>query len=154
MADPEALERRLTGDLATLGDRWTDAELCSDLYRALAGSAVSSDDHAGHVPLSWKRAEELVNTLRERAGREPMPLAGSGGEGEVSPTLPDELRGLGWSTRPRDPSRHDEAHLGSAPQAPPPDHGERRAPVDPGEADWEQRAHADAEAQRRSRGAG
>jgi hypothetical protein len=151
MTDPEALERRLTDDLATLGDRLADADLGSDLYRALAGSALSADDDASHLSLSWKRAEELVNSLRERAGREPMALAASGGEGELSRTVADELRRLGWTARPRDTSRHDEAHVSSPPQPPPADHGERRAPVDPADADWEQRAHEDAEAERRAR---
>jgi hypothetical protein len=151
MTDPDALERQLATDLTLLGDRFVDGEFCTELYRALAGCALSSDAHPGHVSLSWRRAEDLVNTLREGAGREPMTLAQTGGEGDVSSTVAGELRELGWTARPRDPSRHDDAHVGSPADPPPAGHGERRAPVDPAEANWEQRAHADAEAERRRR---
>lgn len=144
----EELERHLTEDLATLGDRFVDEEFCSALYRALAGNALrpASDGESGRLSLSWKRAENLVNELRERAGREPMSLAQTGDEGQVSSTVADELRRLDWTLRPRDTSEHDDAHLASPHDAPPADQGERRAPVDTDETDWEQRAHEEADA--------
>jgi hypothetical protein len=148
MTNHEDLERALANDLATLGDRRVDAAFCSDLYRAIAGNALSSsgDGREGRVALSWQRAEDLVNELRGGVGREPMSLAQTGGEGEVGDTVADELKRLGWTLRPRDTSKHDGAHLASSPDAPPADQGERRAPIDPRDADWEQRAHEEAEA--------
>ena len=148
MTDSEALERHLTTDLATLGDRFIDEEFCGDLYRALAGNALhpERDGQTGRLSLSWRRSEELVNELRERAGRERMLLAQSGGEGQVADTVADELRRLGWILRPRQTSRHDDAHLASAPTPPPPEQGERQAPVGPDETRWEERAHEEADA--------
>lgn len=144
----EELERHLTADLATLGDRFVDEEFCSDLYRALAGNALrpAGDGESGRLSLSWKRAENLVNELRERAGREPMPLAQTGDEGEVSRTIADELRRLDWVLRARDSTEHDDAHLASPHDSPPAGQGERRAPVDAEETSWEQRAHEEADA--------
>ncbi|MDP8907925.1 MAG: hypothetical protein M3N47_02150 [Chloroflexota bacterium] len=148
MTKNEDLERHLTNDLATLGDRLIDAEFCSDLYRAIAGNALSlaSDGQGARLSLSWKRAEDLVNELRRGVGREPMSLAQTGGEGEVDGTVAAELKRLGWKLRPRVTSQHDDAHLGSAPGPPPADQGERRAPLDPDETNWEQRAHEEADA--------
>lgn len=148
MTDPEALEHHLTNDLATLGDRLVDEEFCLQLYRALAGNALSpaSDGHSGRVSLSWRRSEDIVNELRERVGRPPMALAQTGGEGEVSSTVSDELGRLGWILRPRDTSEHDDAHLASAHDPPPAEQGERRAPVGPDETRWEERAHEEADA--------
>jgi hypothetical protein len=147
MTDSEALERDLTNDLATLGDRLVDEQFCGDLYRALAGNALVGADGSGErLSLSWRRAEELVNALRERVDREPMTLAQTGGEGEVSDTVADELRRRGWVLRPRDTSTHDDAHVASPPDPPPPEQGERQAPVGPEETEWEERAHAEADA--------
>lgn len=148
MTDSEALERQLTTDLATLGDRFADEEFCGDLYRALAGNAVlpEGDGQRGRLSLSWRRTEDLVNGLRERAGRERLSLAQTGGEGEVSDTVAGELRRLGWALRPRSTSRHDEDHLASDPDPPPGEQGERRAPVGPDETRWEERAHEEADA--------
>jgi hypothetical protein len=112
-------------------------------------SALSKADRSGQVSLSWQRAEDTVNALRGDSGREPLELAQSGGEGEVSATVAGELRGLGWQARPRNTSRHDDAHVGSPRDAPPADQGERRAPVDPDAADWEERAHEEADAEGR-----
>jgi hypothetical protein len=148
MTNSEALERRLADDLATLGDRLADAEFCSDLYRALAGNALrpTDDGGGGRVSLSWRRAEDLINELRARAGREPMTLAQTGGEGDVGGTVSGELGRLGWALRARDTTEHDDAHLASAADAPPPDRGQRGAPVGPDETEWEPRAHEEADA--------
>ena len=148
MTDTEELERRLTSDLATLGERLADEQFCSDLYRALAGNALSpaGDGQSGRLALSWRRSEDIVNDLRERAGRERMTLAQTGGEGDVSSTVSGELGRLGWTLRARDTSEHDDAHLASAADPPPAEQGERRAPVGPDETRWEERAHEEADA--------
>ena len=146
MSDADIMERELVRDLATLGERFADEQFGADLYRALAGNALAKQDLRGHVSLSWRRAEEIVNSLRAEEGREPLALAQSGDEGAVADTVADELRRLGWHARPRDTTRHDDAHIGSAPSPPPAEQGERRAPVGPDETEWEQRAHEEAEA--------
>lgn len=119
MTDADTLERELVRDLAALGERFADDRFAGDLYRALAGNALSKQDLRGHVSLSWRHAEEIVNDLRAEAGHEPLELAQSGDEGAVAETVADELRRLGWHARPRDTARHDDAHVGSAPGAPP-----------------------------------
>lgn len=91
------------------------------------------DGRRGRLALSWRRAEDLVNGLRQRAGRERLALAQTGGEGEVSDTVAGELRRLGWALRQRPTSRHDDDHLASDPDPPPGEQGERRAPVGPDE---------------------
>jgi hypothetical protein len=75
-------------------------------------------------------------------------LPQSGDEGQPCPRAQKALEQLGWSGRPLDTSRHDDAHVTSPPDPPPPDAGERLAPVDPATANWEQRAHEEAEAER------
>lgn len=146
MTDADTIERELVRDLATLGERFADDHFAADLYRALAGSALSKQDLRGHVSLSWRHAEEIVNSLRAEAGREPLELAQSGDEGAVADTVGDELRRLGWHARPRDTTRHDDAHVGSPASPPPAGHGERRAPAGPLDTDWEQHAHEEADA--------
>lgn len=121
--------------------------MCFDLYRALAGNVWRKEQAGARVSLSWSRAESLVNELRERNGREPLPLVQTGGEGDVSNLVAGELSALGWRPEPPDASHHDEARL-TQPESPPPaDLGERAAPVEP--TDWEQRAHEEAERERR-----
>jgi hypothetical protein len=56
-----------------------------DLYRALANRTWHHEEATGgHVALSWRRAEEVVNDLRATVGAAPLTLAQTGGEGEVS----------------------------------------------------------------------
>jgi hypothetical protein len=142
MSATDTAERRMLDDLATLGDRFTDDEFCTELYRALAGGHLTKDGAA--VAPSWTKAEEIVNGLRAERGREPIALAQTGGEGERSDLVADELERLGWRWRPRDTSTHDSAHVSSPESAPPPDTGERGAPIsDPHE--WERQAHEEAE---------
>src|SRR3954452_2941061 len=102
--ETDRLERELAADLATLGDRFTDERFCVELYRALTNNAWfwRDDPGAGHIALSWTLAERLVNDLRARVGREPLQLAQTGGEGEVSRTVEEELARLGWAHRPLD----------------------------------------------------
>ena len=141
----ETLERALLDDLANVPERFADDEFCSDLYRALASNRWRKDGGpGGHVALSWTRAEAVVNDLRERYGHEPLTLAQTGGEGEVSDLVSGELGRLGWSASPLDTSQHDPSHLSEPESAPPPEQGERQAPVDDSHA-WEREAHAKAD---------
>jgi hypothetical protein len=147
--NPETLETRLAADLATLGDRFADDEFSTELYRALANTKWRRDggDDEG-VALSWSRAEDLVNRLRQRCGRDPLELAQTGGEGERSDLVADELGRLGWRAESLDTGRHDDRHL-SHPESPPPKGtGERQAPVGDSH-EWERRAHAEADENRR-----
>lgn len=146
--DPHRLELELTDDLATLGEQFTDADFCRELYRTLTNTRWTKRDWDGYVSLSWQRAEEIIGARRQAHGREPMALAQSGDEGQPCPRAQKALEQLGWSGRPLDTSRHDDAHVTSPPDPPPPDAGERLAPVDPATANWEQRAHEEAEAER------
>jgi hypothetical protein len=90
--DPEDLERHLASDLDQVGERFTDVEFSTQLYRALANNRWTKQDELdGSVALSWSRAQRLVNELRERRGAESLVLAQSGGEGRD------------WSSGPRCP---------------------------------------------------
>ena len=146
----ETLEARLAAELGELADRFVDEEFSTELYRALAGCALERDGVDGRVALSWRRAEELVNEQRVRIGYDALELAQTGGEGELTDLVEGELRRLGWRARPRSTDEHDPAHLASPESPPPPDHGERMAPVGDSGA-WEREAHEDAERERRSR---
>jgi hypothetical protein len=140
------IERALARDLDQLGDRLLDEEFSTELYRALANRRWRKDGGPdGAVSLSWSRAEELVNDLRARRGREPLELAQTGGEGELSDTVEGELGRIGWRSEPLNTARHDEAHAAQPAESPPPaDSGERHAPVeDPG--GWEREAHREAD---------
>src|SRR3954447_9901684 len=116
MADT-AIERELVHDLGVLGDLVADDSFYTELYRGLAGVSWTRDGE--HLSLSWKRAEEVVNALRAKHGHDPLELAQTGGEGEVSDRVADALGGTGWTAKPLDPSRHDGAHLDSRADAPP-----------------------------------
>ena len=145
----EAVEQELVEDLVALEDRFADEEFSTELYRALTNNVWRKDDDGpeGHVSLSWGRAEELVNQLRTRFGQPTLPLAQTGGEGEVSDLVAAELGRLGWRSRPLNTGRRDDAHL-TQPESPPPgEQGERDAPVG-AETEWEERAHEEAEANR------
>lgn len=146
MSDTDRTEAQLIGDLDTLGERFTDEGFSTELYRALAGGRLTKD--GATVAVSWNRAEAIVNGLRENGDRAPLTLAQTGGEGELSDLVADELRGLGWKWEPRDPGRNDPAHSGQPDSPPPADAGERQAPVSPS-GDWERQAHDEAEAARR-----
>ena len=151
-ASSTALEAELTDDLLSLGDRFADEEFCAELYRALANTTWRKPDGGeGHVALSWSRAEELVNGLRHETGRPALELAQTGGEGEVSDLVREELGRLGWISRPLNTGRHDDAHLSQPGSAPPADAGERSAPVEDSGA-WERQAHAEADESRRRHG--
>jgi hypothetical protein len=138
MSTPETIERELIDDLASLDERFMDEEFSTELYRALANNVWRKDDDGpdGHVSLSWGRAESIVNELRERHGLAPLTLAQTGGEGEVSPVVREELERLGWRSQPLNTSRQDPQHLGQEPE---------QGRTDDRASDWEGQAHAEAE---------
>src|SRR4051812_24300938 len=113
----DSLERQLASDLQTLGDMIHDDSFYTELYKGLAGVNWTRDGE--HLSLSWKRAEEVVNALRAKHGHDPLELAQTGGEGEVSDRVADALGGTGWTAKLLDTSRHDGAHLDSHADAPP-----------------------------------
>jgi hypothetical protein len=140
-------DEQLRSDLRALGDRFHDEEFSTELYRALASRKWRKASSGEPVAPSWSRAEQLVNDLRAQVGEEPLELAQSGGEGELSRVVDDELGRLGWTSEPLDTSEHDESHVSSPESPPPPDTGARHAPVDDPGA-WRREAHAEAEAER------
>lgn len=152
-APGDPLERELVRDLSEAPERLADAKFATELYRALANTTWRKPGGGeGHVSLSWRRAEEVVNELRREVGEEPLTLAQTGGEGEVSDLVGGELQRLGWRSRPLDTSTEDPEHSESPPSPPPADRGAAGAGAeDPG--DWERRAHEEAE-QERLRGGG
>jgi hypothetical protein len=122
MADTDAVERELTQDLNRIGDMTADDSFYEELYRGLAGVRWSRDGE--HLSLSWKRAEEVVNTLRARHGHDPLTLAQTGGEGEVSDRVARALDA--WSPSPMNPDEHDPAHVDSPRDAAPRGGGHRK----------------------------
>jgi hypothetical protein len=140
MSDTGSLERALAGDLATLGDRLGDDRLVHDLYRALAGTALSKRGETGHVSLSWSRAAEILNTVRAEQGVAELDgLPQSGGEGEVSPRAQEALSELGWTVRQESHDRADPAHTDN-PASPPPGRHE--------EPEWRREGDEEAEQER------
>jgi hypothetical protein len=106
--DPEGLERHLARDLDEVGERFPDVEFSTQLYRALANNRWTKQDELdGSVALSWSRAEDLVNELRERRGAESLVLAQTGGEGEIGDLARDVLERTGWRADPLDTSEND-----------------------------------------------
>ena len=118
MATPEALEQQLRDDVRALDAQLENDRFVEDLYRALTRTRWSRADGEGAVALSFTRAEELLNELRRERGQQPLELAQTGGEGDASGWAADALRERGWQVGPLDPSRHDDAHLDSTPDAP------------------------------------
>jgi hypothetical protein len=148
MTDTTTLERLLLDDLDVEGERAADEKFCTELYRALTRNVWRNDrDPEGELSPSFGRAEWLVNEWRARRGAEPLTLAQTGDEGEVSGSVEEILGRLGWSHRPLDTDRDHPAHLGLDTSPPPPDHGERMASV-PSAREQEREAHEAAEAER------
>jgi hypothetical protein len=85
-----------------------------------------------------------VNEQRARIGHDALPLAQTGGEGDVTELVRDALGPIGW--HPEERQRSDPDHLSRPESPPPPDQGERMAPAPL--ADWDERAHEDAERER------
>jgi hypothetical protein len=148
MTETTTLERLLLDDLDVEGGRAADERFCAELYRALTRRVWRNDrDAEGRLSPSFKRAEWLVNEWRARHGHAPLALAQTGGEGEVARTVEDVLGRLGWTHRPLPTDRDHPAHLGHPESPPPPDHGERMAPVPPSD-EQERVAHEAASAER------
>ena len=136
----EDLERELLRDLFPLRHRVRDDWFARELYNALTNTAWRKPDGPdGHLSLSWGRAARIVNELREREDAPALELDHSGGEGEVSGTIGDELGGLGWTSAPLDTGRHDDAHVDDTGEAPP---ASREGGSSP---EWEQQAHEEAD---------
>jgi alkylated DNA repair dioxygenase AlkB len=125
MADDLELIR----SLEQLGEHVADERFARDLYRALADRVWRRD--GDEVSVSWKRAEEIVNQLRANLGEEPLTLAQTGGEGEVTDRVREAIEPLGWRTEPLDTSQSQPDHVDDPESPPPPDMGERQAPVEP-----------------------
>jgi hypothetical protein len=131
MTETTTLERLLLDDLDVEGERAADEKFCTELYRALTNNVWRNDrDPEGELSPSWQRAEWLVNEWRARHGHDPLTLAQTGGEGEVSPAVEEELGRLGWQHRPLNTSTNEDAHVGNPEQPPPGDTGRRLAPDD------------------------
>ena len=146
---PDVLEERLERDIDSLGDRLDDEKFCTELYRALADVKWEHGDD-GAVAVSWKRAEEIINAARAKRNRPALTLAQTGGEGRLDDDVTEPLGAHGWTPHPLDTGRHDDAHVDSPEDPPPPDAGARHAPVSDPKA-WEREAHEEAEAERRRR---
>ena len=140
----EETEQRLVRDLGDLREELRDDDLAGELYRCLANRALSrEDDPEARVSLSWRRAEEIINGLRERAGEAALTLAQTGGEGELSDRVSEALGERGWRARPLDTSQHDSSHA-SEPNSPGPQgQGGRDVGSEQGEV-WRE-AHAEAD---------
>ena len=130
MSPADTLERELVRDLDSLDERLADDEFAGELYRALSNRVWRKGEESERVALSWQRAEDVINALRGRHGHPPLALAQTGGEGEVSAPVDDELGPLGWTSEPLNTSGHEEAHVTSPPDAPPADQGERDTPTE------------------------
>jgi hypothetical protein len=150
MTDTTTLERLLLDDLDVEGERAADETFCTELYQALTRSVWRNDrDADGQLSPSFARAEWLVNEWRARRGAEPLTLAQTGGEGEVSSAVEEELGRRGWTSSPLNTGREDPAHAGKDHDSPPPrDSGQRLAPG-ANTRDWEREAHTEASEQRR-----
>jgi hypothetical protein len=151
MTEMTAPERRLLDDLDAIAERVADEKFATALYRAVTRSIWHREGEDEALSPSFQRAGWLVNRWRERHGQAPLDLDNTGGEGEVDDTVAGELGARGWTHRPLDTSRHHPGHEGLGESPPPPDHGERMAPVGPSDDD-ERRAHEEADAELRRKG--
>ena len=153
MTQTTTMERLLLDDLDVEGERAADETFCTGLYRALTRTVWRNDrDPEGELSPSFQRAEWLVNEWRARHGDAELTLAQTGGEGAVERTAEDVLGRLGWTHKPLATDRDHPSHLGVDASPPPPDHGERMAPVPP--SDEQERAAHEAAAAERERKAG
>ena len=137
----EALERQLIDDLQSLGERLRhDEKLAADLYGTLAGRALAKRGIEGHLALSWKRAEEIVNEVRTALGVGPLEgLMQSGLEGRATDRAREALESVGWEIRPRRTDEFDPAHVGE------PEHPPRQEHEPPA---WQREGHEGAELER------
>lgn len=137
-------EEELLHDLRSLAPRAEEDWFATELYRALGNRRWHKLDRVdGSVSLSWRRAEDVVNELRADQGAPPLELHQTGGEGELSDAVGEELAALGWRSQALDTSSHDEDHVGESPSPPPRGHGEAQAPTEPPQQWRDARAEAD-----------
>ena len=95
------LEQLLEADLDTLFEGLADDWSSVEIYRALSQTRLAKrDGPRGQLSLSPKRADALVNSLRERHGKNPLELPLSGGDGEVSDRAAEMLASIGWKSQP------------------------------------------------------
>jgi hypothetical protein len=133
-------EIALLREVERLGDRVCEDWFAVELYRALAGRRWRSEDGAGVVAMSWRRAEQVVDDLREAHRAPTLSLAQRGGEGQLSEEVDRVLRAHGWVSEQMNPDRHDPTHTDAARGLPP------RPGAPP--ARWEQQAHRAAHQER------
>ena len=135
MAEADAAsqaERELIEDLQTLEEDMWDESFATELYRGLTRRTWRRPQRPeAAVALSFKRAERLVNELRERVGHPPLALDQTGGEGEISDRVLRELEDRGWRPEPLDTSAHQEHHVAEPASPPPAGHGGAQAPDAP-----------------------
>jgi hypothetical protein len=142
-ADTETLERALLDDLQHVRERFADEEFSHKAYRTLTRDKLSKRDVAtGHVTLSFKQAEELINDFRRGLDRPELTLAQTGGEGEVDPDVRAALEQRGWHIAPARTGGNDPQH-DHADASPPPQAAE--------EPEWKRRGDAEADAELRRR---
>jgi hypothetical protein len=103
---------QLYEELRSLDRELWDEELGAELYRALTNRVWRRVGAEDELALSWSAAAELVDRLRADVGRRPLELEASGSEGELSDRVARLLGERGWSSRPLDTSRHEDAHVG------------------------------------------
>lgn len=151
-ADPDTLERELLHDLSALEEELRDQSFGEELYKALANTKWRKPGSGeGQVSVSWRRAEGIVNELRQNVGQtQALTLAQTGGEGEISARVGDALAATGWRAKGLDTSRVDTRHVTAPPSAPPAEQGEREAPTGDGEG-WKSQADAEADAEQQRR---
>ena len=94
------LERELVQDLDGLSERLADERFCEELCGTLSNGALSKEGHPGHIALSWTRAADFLNGLRERHGYEPLALLEAANGRTVTGDAAEALGRRGWSTRP------------------------------------------------------
>ena len=104
---PDDAEQLLVRDLGKRRQRFGDEKFATELYRALTNRRWFKEDHL--VGFSRRRAEEVINGIRQLLGAPPLALQGSGEEGAVSRTVAEELGALGWNSEPVDTTRDDPA---------------------------------------------
>jgi hypothetical protein len=128
-------EQRFLEAVGELRDRTTKDKFAEELYRAMASRRWAHEGGGEPISFSWGRSEEIVNSLREQVGEEPLELAQSGDEGELSDDVREELERRGWYAKPFNPNEHQQRHV-TEPHGPPPrKEGEEQAPVEP-PAQW------------------
>lgn len=133
-------EIALLREVERVGDRVCQDWFAVELYRALAGRRWHPENADGAVSLSWRRAEQVVDDLREAYHAPALSLTQRGGEGQLSEDVERVLREHGWVSEPMNPDEHDPGHTVAAPELPPRPNGTL--------TQWERQAHQAAHQER------